>query len=309
MKIVFMGTPDFAVPMLKAVAKRHNVTLVVTQPDAKKGRKQTLMPPPVKVEANALGIPVFQPVRIGDGLDPIVAAKPDVIVTVAYGQFLPEKVLSIAKKDAINVHASLLPSLRGGAPVQRAIERGFDATGISIIRMVKRMDAGPVLVQKSLPIAPDDTSDTLFKKLEPLGVDALLEALDLIEQNQATYTEQNHEEATFAYAITREEEALDFNSTAETLERKVRAFYPQPGVMTTVNGKRLKVWAADVIKSTDASPGAVVQADNEGIVIACKEGALALTRVQLEGKKPMDVKTFMNGAGRNLIKTGIKLPS
>ncbi len=310
MKIVFMGTPAFAVPMLKAVATQHEVTLVVTQPDAKKGRRRALSEPAVKQAALALGIPVFQPSIIGNDITPIAEAEPDVIVTVAYGQFLPSRVLSLAKKDAINVHASLLPALRGGAPVQRAIERGHRVTGISVIRMVKQMDAGPVLVQKRVAIASDETAGTLFAKLEPLGVEALMDALKQLEDSRATFTAQDHDNATFAYAIRRDEEALDFTRDAHALERQVRAFYPQPNVMTTVSGKRLKVLASAVVPTRDsAEAGTVIDADNHNLVVRCGREALAFERVHLEGKKPMDVKTFMNGAGRSLIKTGMKLPS
>ena len=302
MNIVFMGTPAFAVPMLEALARRYTVSLVVSQPDALVGRKQVLEPTPVKVAAQALGIPVFQPERIGSDVEPIQACQPDLIVTVAYGQFLPNRVLDIPRLDAINVHASLLPKLRGGAPVQRAIERGHTKTGISIIRMVKKMDAGPILCQKALSIEDDDTSETLFKKLAPLGVEALIETVDQLQHGPVEGVPQDDDEATFAPIIKKSEARIHWNQSARIIERKVRAFYPQPNLVFSAAGKRIKVLeATTTTKPEGTSPGTVCEASQHRVVIACLEDALVLQKVQLEGKKPMAIHAFMNGAGRTLL--------
>ncbi|MFW6284977.1 MAG: methionyl-tRNA formyltransferase [Bacillota bacterium] len=308
MNVIFMGTPDFSVPILKAVAQKHEVVLVVTQPDKPKGRKKRLSKPPVKKAAEALGLKVFQPRRLRDHTDHVLSAGPDIIITAAYGQILPAKLLDEPPYGAINVHASLLPKLRGGAPIQRAIERGHKKSGVTIMKMGRGMDTGPILRKRSIPIAPEETGGSLFEKLSVLGRDLLMETLEDYIAGTIEPEPQDEQEATYAYAIKREEEALDLSLPADTLERKIRAFYPAPNTYLTIDGKRLKVLKADCDMTTEeGKAGEVLKPSKKGPRIRCKEGALILKEVQPPSKKPMDGLSFMNGAGRTWLETGKNL--
>jgi methionyl-tRNA formyltransferase len=308
MNIVFMGTPDFSVPILNALAKNYNVVAVVTQPDKPKGRKKRLTPSPVKEAANALGIEVLQPRKIKEHEAMILKKKPDVIVTAAYGQIIGEMLLNTPEYGAINVHASLLPKLRGGAPIQRAIERGNQETGVTVIVMGKGMDTGPMLSKKSIIIEDRETSGSLFDKLSKVGRDLLLDTLPKYIEGSITPTPQNHEEATYAYAIKREEEALEFNKSAIKIERKIRAFYPKPNTYVDTQMGRLKVLEG-FVRTCDASyeTGVVVGFDKNGLEIATKKDSIVLKTVQPSGKNPMDAFAFMNGAGRKWFSKGQKL--
>ncbi|MFW5893455.1 MAG: methionyl-tRNA formyltransferase, partial [Bacillota bacterium] len=299
MNVIFMGTPDFSVPILRALAKKYPVVLVVTQPDKPKGRKKRLAKPPVKETAETLGLEVFQPQKLRDQVDHVLSFEPDLIVTAAYGQILPGKLLDTPKYGAINVHASLLPKLRGGAPIQRAIERGHSESGVTIMKMGRGMDTGPILRKRALPIEADETAGSLFDKLSLLGRDLLMETLEDYIAGTIEPVPQNDEEATYAYAIRRGEEALDLNIPADVLERKVRAFYPAPNTYLKIGEKRLKVLKADADMAVDEGrPGEVLKPSKEGPRIRCKKGALILKEVQPPSKKPMDGLSFMNGAGR-----------
>ncbi|MFW6285403.1 MAG: methionyl-tRNA formyltransferase [Bacillota bacterium] len=305
MNVIFMGTPDFSVPILKAVAQQYNVVLVVTQPDKPKGRKKRLSEPPLKKTAEALGLEVFQPRKLRDHTDHVLRYEPDLIITAAYGQILPGKLLEGPRHGAINVHASLLPKLRGGAPIQRAIERGHEKSGVTIMKMGRGMDTGPILRKKAIPIEPDETAGSLFEKLSLLGRDLLMETLDDYVAGKVEPVPQDDREATYAYAIKREEEALDLNRPADALERKIRAFHPAPNTYLEVDGKRLKVLRADCDMETDeGTPGEVLKPSSQGPRIRCKQGALILKEVQPPSKKPMDGLSFMNGAGRTWLETG-----
>jgi len=308
MNIVFMGTPHFSVPILSALAEAYNVVAVVTQPDKPKGRKKILTPSPVKVAAQALGIDVLQPRKIKHHEDEILKYEPDAIITAAYGQIIGNKLLNTPKYGAINVHASLLPKLRGGAPIQRAIERGYKETGVTIMIMGKGMDTGPILSKRSVPINDGDTSGSLFERLSLLGRDLLLEMLPSYFKGDITPIPQIEEEATYAYAIKRKEEKLDFNEDAETLERKIRAFHPEPNTFIDTLKGRLKVIVASTRENDGThEPGEIIGFDKKGLEIATNRGSIILKTVQPSGKKPMDAFAFMNGAGKKWFKVGTKL--
>ncbi len=308
MNIVFMGTPDFSVPILNALADAYRISLVVTQPDKPKGRKRKLAKPPVKEAAEALDLPVFQPRRLKDSVEEVLACDPDLIVTAAYGQILPGKLLDHPPHGAVNVHASLLPKLRGGAPIQRAIERAHDETGITIMKMGRGMDTGPIIAQRAVPIAQDETGGSLFKKLSLLGRDLLLETLGDYLDGEIQAKDQNDEEATYAYAIKPGEEALDLTRPADALERKIRAFHPEPNTYLPIADRRLKVIRAQADMSACADqPGTVMGMSEKGPVIACGKGSLTLLEVQPPSKKPMDAVSFMNGAGRQWLTKGANL--
>ncbi len=308
MKIVFMGTPDFSVPILNALAKAYNVVGVVTQPDKPKGRKKTLTPSPVKIAAESLGIKVLQPRKIKQHEEAILALNPDVIVTAAYGQIIGDKLLNVPTYGSVNVHASLLPKLRGGAPIQRAIERGHKETGVTIMIMGKGMDTGPILSKRSVELTPYETAESLFARLSLLGRDLLLQTLPSYFEGTLRPTPQNDGEATYAYAIKRHEEKLDFSKEALHLDRKIRAFYPEPNTYFDTPAGRLKVIEAFVRpKDFKAEPGTLLGFDKTGLVIATKKDALVLKTVQPTGKKPMDAFAFMNGVGRKWFKEGQKV--
>ena len=305
MRIVFFGTPSFSVPILEALHHQYEVVLVVTQPDTYDYKKKVMRFSPVKEKAIELGLDVCQPERIKTSVNEVLNTHPDIIITAAYGQILPKPLLEIPPYKAINVHASLLPKLRGGAPIQRAIERLHQCTGVTIMQMVPKMDAGAIIAQSSLTINPRDTSDILFEKLSHLGVKLLLQTLPLIKRNEATYTPQNEDDATYAYALKREEEKLDFHRTAEQLDAKIRAFYPSPNTYFNVQNTSIKVIEAHFLTNNHMEsivPGTIVGIDKNALQIQSLQGILCITKVQLPGKKAMPIAAFMNGKGQVLIK-------
>ncbi len=311
MKIVFMGTPDFSVPILRKLHKDYNVVLVVTKPDTPQGRKRIMTPPPVKVYAERHKIPCFQPSHIKRDYQPILDAEPDLIITAAYGQIIPKALLDFPRLGCINVHASLLPKLRGGAPIQRAIERRHTTTGVTIMEMVKAMDAGDILAQVSLKIDPLETAGTLFDKLSNLGAELLMTTLPDVKHQRIKAQPQNPDEVTYAYNITRAEERLDFSQSVFDLEAKIRAFHPQPNTYAIVNDKKLKIIFSRVhqcqnffTKHQDTPNGTILKHFEDGFAIKCPDGALVATHVQLEGKNPMTAEQFLRGAGQNLVKIG-----
>ena len=309
MKIVFMGTPAFSVPILEAVHQKYGVSLVVTQPDKLVGRKKVLTYSPVKEKAMELKIPLFQPTKIKDDYQSVLAVKPDIIITAAYGQMIPDEILNYPKYGAINVHASWLPLLRGGAPIHRAVQRMHNTIGITIMYMAKKMDSGDIIKQTSIPILPNDTSGTLFEKLSIVGRDLLLDTLPLIFAGTAPRKKQNEFLATYAYNIKREEERIKWNLSVEEIDAHVRAFTPSPTCYTTIDGKNIKVLSVEIFKCDDflknhanSENGTIVKLFENAIGVKGVNGIIKITKVQLAGKKAQDVKTFMNGVGRNLIK-------
>lgn len=303
--IVFMGTPQFSVPILEAlVAHDYQVLAVVTQPDRKVGRKQVLQQTPVKEAAVRLNLTVFQPEKLSGSqeLADVMALQPDLIVTVAYGQFLPTKLLEAAKIAAINVHGSLLPKYRGGAPIQYAVLNGDSEIGITIMHMAKKMDAGDMIEQASIPIEASDDTGTLFDKLSYVGRDLLLKTLPSIIDQTAPRTPQDEAQVTFAYNITKEQEQLDIEQPATQLVNQIRALRPQPGAWLPINGQRTKLWQATVAETTTDQPAGVIVAINKkDFELAAGNGSvLKITEIQPAGKAKMPVQSFLNGVGKQL---------
>lgn len=310
MNIVFMGTPSFSVPILEALIKAYQVSLVVTQPDKPVGRKKVLTPSPVKALALKYGINVFQPKKIRTDYQAVLEAKPDLIITAAYGQIIPTVLLDAPRLKAINVHASLLPKYRGGAPIQRAIMNQDRVTGVTIMYMEEKMDAGNIIAQREIAIHQDDTSETLFNKLSEVGKALLLDTLPSIINKTNPSIKQATDLVTYAPIIKPSEEWLDFNETAIALDAKIRAFYPEPNTFTLLSGMKLKVIEARVLKDESAqaiNPGEVASVSKKGFSVQCKKDQLFIKTLQLESKKAMPASDFMNGLGKTLIKVGTKL--
>ena len=299
-RIVFMGTPDFSVPVFKALAESYNVVAVVTQPDKKTGRKQILTPSPIKLASAEFNIPLLQPINIKEEYEEILKYKPDMIVTCAYGQIIPKELLDYPKYKCINVHASLLPKLRGGAPIHHAIMDGYDKTGITIMYMDTKMDSGDIISQKETNITKDDTLGTLHDRLSEMGKDLLMETLPNIISGNIKPIKQDESEVTYGYNITKEDEKIDFTKTNREVDNKVRALNPTPGAYTTLNGKRLKIY--DVIVSdryyATTTPGTIVGFEKNGIRVVAGDKEVILTDIALEGKKRCLVKDYLNGVDK-----------
>jgi methionyl-tRNA formyltransferase len=298
LRIVFAGTPDFAVPCLRAAAERGEVVAVYTQPDRPAGRGRQLQPSPVKVEALARGLPVFQPENFKSeaAREELRALQPDLMVVVAYGLILPTSVLSIPRYGCWNVHASLLPRWRGAAPIQRAIEAGDEITGVCLMQMEKGLDTGPVLLSLSTPINPDDTAASLQERLAALGAEVLGDGLKLLRAGMRPLPQpQPDEGATYARKLEKHESRLDFSRSAEELDRQLRAFQPWPGAEAIVDGERLRIHVAKPLPlEHKQAPGSVLAASRAGLDIACGRGALRLLKVQREGGRPVAIADFLN---------------
>ena len=292
--IIFMGTPDFSVPVLKGlVEKGYEVKAVVTQPDKKVGRKQKITKTPAKIAAEELDIPVYQPVKLSGSseLDELIAMNADFIVTAAYGQFLPTKFLNSAKIAAVNVHGSLLPKYRGGAPIQYSLINGDKETGITIMEMVKKMDAGDIYAQKAIEIEPDDTAGSLFEKLSYLGRDLLLETLPKISDGSVQKVTQNEEEVVFSPNITKNQERITSKMTAQEANNLLRGLNPDPGAYMMVNGKRFKVWKAEVAdESTDLEAGSLVENKGRFAISFANNTVLNLLKYNQQVKRKCQFK-------------------
>lgn len=301
MRIVFMGTPDFAVPPLAALAEsEHEVVGVVTQPDKPKGRGKTMMFTPVKEEALKHNFPVYQPEKVRNNpefMENLKEMAPDIIVVAAFGQLIPKEILDLPKFGCINLHASLLPKYRGASPIQQAVINGDKESGVTIQQMGTGLDTGDMISKIVVPLEKEETGGSLFDKLAQAGADLLIKTLPAIFDGSAVREKQPEESPTpYAAMITKQMGLLDFTKSAETLERLVRGLNPWPSAYTFLNGKTLKVWRSFVSgETTDAAPGTVLRADKEGIHTACADGVLVLSEVQLEGKKRMDTEAFLRG--------------
>ena len=300
-KIVFMGTPDFSVPVLRQIIHDgHEVIGVVTQPDRPVGRKKVLTPPPVKVEALKNGIPVFQPekIRQEEELAKILSLQPDLIVTAAFGQILPKKLLDAPKLGCINVHASLLPELRGGAPIHYAIMQGKKKTGVTIMYMVEKLDAGDMLTSVEVPITENDNVGTLHEKLSAAGSNLLSETLPLLLAGRLTPKPQNEAEATFASNIKREQEKIIWEKTGEEIYNHVRGLNPWPVAFTTMEGQVIKIWRTE--KTSDLKrqePGTIIKIDSDGFTVSTgNETAIKIIELQPSGKTKMSCEQFLRGA-------------
>jgi methionyl-tRNA formyltransferase len=304
MRMAFMGTAELACPCLEAVATTpgHEVVAVVTQPDRPKGRDLRPSPPPVKVVAERLGLPVQQPLKIRESaaVEVLRAAQPELIIVVAYGQILPQSVLEIPRFGCINVHASLLPRWRGAAPIQYAILHGDRETGVTTMYMDDHMDTGGIILQRAQLIHADDTSATLHDRLAKLGADLLVETVGLIVEGKAPRAKQDEARATYAKKIAKEQGRIDWTRPAIEIERQVRAFNPWPSAYTQMGGLLLKIWKADVIGGATGTPGQVL-AD---FTVATGEGGLRILELQPANSKRMPVDAFLRG---HPIKAGVVL--
>jgi methionyl-tRNA formyltransferase len=302
--IVFMGTPDFAVPILRALAgdETYSIDAVVTQPDRATGRKQILTPPPVKRVAQELGLTVMQPekVRAEDVLAELRALNPDVIVTAAYGQLLPQRLLDIPRRGCLNVHASLLPRWRGAAPIHRAIMAGDRETGVTIMEMVKALDAGPIVAVDKVPIADSDTVGTLHDKLAECGARLLLRVLPDYLEGRITPIPQPEDGVTYADRISRADEYLDWTWSTEKLHNHIRGLSPWPGAATQWQGKDFKVWLAEpaqvgAAEHGEVQVGSVLFVPEHGVCVKTGDGWLRLLEVQPAGKRRMAAEDWLRG--------------
>jgi methionyl-tRNA formyltransferase len=300
-----MGTPDFAVSSLEALLEAgYHVIGVVTQPDRPVGRKQVLTPPPVKEAALRHGLTVLQPEKIKqeEALEQVLALSPDIIVTAAYGQILPKRLLEAPRFGCINVHASLLPKYRGGAPIHKSIVEGEKESGVTIMYMVEALDAGDMLSKVVVPIEERDTVGTLHDKLASAGSALLIDTLPRLLAGELTAVAQDHTEATFAPNIKRADERIDWTRTAEQIYNQVRGLNPWPVSFTHYEGKVWKVWWVEKqsTSASDKEPGTIIARQEDGLVIACGSGAVKITELQPEGKKRMSALDFLRGAGGSI---------
>lgn len=301
MRVVFMGTPDFAVPTLAALLEsRHEVVGVVTQPDRPKGRSGKLQPSPVKEKALEADVPVLQPEKVKDPafLPELEKLVPDVIVVVAFGQILPESVLNLPKYGCMNVHASLLPKLRGAAPIQWSVIDGDKESGVTIMQMDKGLDTGDILLVEKYTLDPKETGGSLFDKLSGLGGPLLLQALEQAEQGTLSPVPQEHEKHTYAKMLSKALGEIDFTKDAIVIERLIRGLNPWPSAYTHLDGKMLKLWDADVKaqeQTTVAKPGQIVEVGKDYFTVQTGRDLLVIRSLQLEGKKRMDTEAFLRG--------------
>ena len=301
-KIVFMGTPKFAVPILEMLIENFGVDLVITQPDKKVGRKKVLTAPPVKILAEEKGIRVLQPEKISGDEDVLAELKelnPDIIITAAYGQLVPESILEIPKYKCINVHGSLLPKLRGGAPIQYSILEDHGKTGITIMYMVKKLDAGDMISKVEVDILDSDNYESLHDKLSIAGRDLLKETLPNIFTENISPEKQDDSLATFARNILREDEKIDWNKSAREIFNQVRALDPMPGAFTYLDEDILKIWSSEVVELEEnysaEKVGTIIKHDKKHIYILCGENTvLKVKELQISGKKRMPVVNFLS---------------
>lgn len=302
MKIIYMGTPDFAVAPLEAILKAgHEVTAVVTQPDRQKGRGREVQYSPVKECALSYGIPVLQPLKIKeeDAVEELRKYPADIFVVAAFGQLLSEEILNMPRLGCINIHASLLPAYRGAAPIQWCVINGEEKTGVTIMQMAKGMDTGDILLQKEVVLDEKETGGSLFDRLMETGAELIVEVLPKIEAGELTPVVQKEELATYAGKITKDMGNIDFAKSAVTIERLIRGLNPWPSAFTHYKGKILKIWEADVVSecanAENPVPGTVIAMDKESFTLATGEGTLRIRSLQPEGKKRMSCAEFMRG--------------
>ncbi len=299
MRVSFMGTPMFALPSLRAlIAAGHDICLVVTQPDRPAGRGRVPTQPPVKLAAQELGLPILQPEKVGEPtvISALQAAKPEAIVVVAYGQLLPKAILALPPYGCLNLHASLLPKYRGASPISWAIIQGETVTGVTIMQIEARMDAGPILMQQPEPIGPRDTTGTLGERLAVLGAGLLCQALDRVAHGTAQSSPQDERLATYAPKLLPADTRLDWARDARVLECLIRGLYPAPGAVTSFRGRRVKVLEAEVATATGSPPGTVCAIDRaKGVLVAAGQGGLWLSQVQPENGRIMTAAEFASG--------------
>lgn len=295
-KIIFMGTPSFAVPILEELMHKYNVIMVVSQPDKERDRKGNIIFSPCKKLALDNDIEVYQPIKIIEEYQYILEKEPDIIITAAYGQIIPKEILDYPKYGCINVHGSLLPKLRGGAPIHHAIMNGDKVVGVTIMYMDKKMDSGDIISQRSIPLNDNDILDDVYGKVSLLGKDLLLETLPSILNNTNNRIKQNEEEVTFGLNITKEEEKINFNDSVINVHNKIRGLSSVPGAYAMFNGKRMKIYLSEKTSNVSREkPGTIINVSKEGMTVSTKDYDIILKNIKLEGKNRCDVKEFING--------------
>ena len=295
-RIVFMGTPEFAVPVLTELIEKYNVVLVVSQPDREKDRKGNILMTPTKQVALNYNIDIFQPQNIKDEYEKIFEYKPDIIITCAYGQILPDELLKFPKYGCINIHGSLLPKYRGGAPIHHAIINGETETGITIMYMDSKMDAGDIIYQSKIPIGLNDNLDKIYKEMSWLGAKTLLEVLPLIFDGTNNRIKQDENQVSFGLNITKGEEKINFNQKSISIHNKIRGLSSNPGAYAIIEGKRIKIYNSELTDITSKrSPGTIIKIDKKGILVSTLDNDILFTDIKLEGKKRCLVKDFING--------------
>lgn len=296
MRIVFMGTPQFSVNILEGLlALEHEVVLVVTQPDKLVGRKQIVEFSPVKKCALEHNLNIFQPTKIKDDYQTVLDSKPDIIITAAFGQFIPKVILDCPEYGCINVHGSLLPKYRGGSPIQTAIIKGEQETGITIMYMASKMDAGNIIVQRAIPILESDDNGSMFEKLSVLGKDLLLEVLPDIFARINQSIPQDEEKVTYAYNISHEQQFINWNLGVSDICNLIRGLSPNPTALTSLNGTIIKIFKAKKYSNEIlGKPGEVIKLNRE-LLVCCGDGVISILELQQAGKNKMDVKSFLNG--------------
>jgi len=309
-RIIFMGTPDFAVPALEALlAGPDRVVAVVTQPDRPKGRGRKIVAPPIKILAEKHNIPVHQPTKIktDDFQNTLRNHAPDLCVVAAYGRILPPQLLTLPPLGCINVHGSLLPRHRGAAPIQWALIKGDQEVGVTIIQMDETMDTGDILVQRALTPAPDETAGTLFPKIAQLGSQALMDTLKMLSDGCLLPALQNHEQATAAPLLSKNDGLIDWNNPAHELDCLIRGLDPWPTAFCWITGKKVQIFSPEVVfQQTNQSPGTLLRADREGLLVATGKNCLLIKELKPEGKRRMRCEAFLNGQN---LEAGIKLLS
>ena len=304
MRIVFMGTPDFSVNVLQGLIDnyRDDIVGVVSQPDRKVGRHQELKNTPIKDLALKYDIPVIQPVKIREEYDKVLALEPDIIITCAYGQIIPKAILDYPKYGCINVHASLLPKLRGGAPIHHALIDGYDKTGITIMYMDVKMDDGDMIKQSETEITDKDNLESLHDRLSIMGRDLLLEVLPSIFDGTNDRIKQNPEEVTFGYNITREEEHIDFSKTSREIFNLIRGLSPMPGANAIIDGNEMKIYDSKIVDTVyNNVRGEIVEVTKDGFIVCTGDSGILITSVKPFGKKRMDASSFINGVGKDIL--------
>ncbi len=300
MRIVYLGTPDFAVkPLERLIENGYQVVAVVTNRDKPVGRKKIITPPPVKVFAMQAGIPVFQYDKIrSEGVEDLKALSPDVMITCAFGQILSQEIIDIPKFGVINIHASLLPKYRGASPIHYAILNGEEKTGVTIMRTDVGIDTGDIVLQKEIDILKDETCGELFERLSDLGAECIIEALPDIASDSAQFVKQKEEQASYSKIIKKEDGKINFNDSAKSIVNKIRAFNPAPVAYCEYCGQPFKVYSATAVDKK-GEIGEILEA-KDNLVIGCKDGAIALLRVQKSGGNAMDIKDFLRGNKLNV---------
>lgn len=296
LKVVFMGTPSFAVPILNSLIESCNVIMLVCQPDRKKNRKGKIEYPETKKVALDYNVEVFQPQNLNEDYQKILSLKPDIIITCAYGQFVPKEILNFPKYGCINVHGSLLPELRGGAPIHWAIIRGYKETGITIMNMAPKMDAGDILAQAKIPISDSMTLGELYQKMSNLGSELLIKTLPQIINNEITPIPQDESKVTYAYNVSKQDEKIDFSKKAQDIKNLVRGLNPIPAAYCYLDDKRVKIYEVEILENyTPTKYGEIIKIEKDGIICTTKDKLIKILSLALEGKKRVSAKDYING--------------